>query len=129
MKITSLWAKFPVTLFADSRRVFNSQSFFTTLYMPSLSVFFKFKGRFMGLIQHYGRFRPIVFLSPTSSRIHLQRRHASYRCARPLPAKRELLPMNFASKSVIYGRTRIFYMPQSWNMGQILLLPLRMKAY
>ena len=31
--------------------------------------------------------RPIVFLPPTSSRIHLQRRHASYRCARPLPAK------------------------------------------
>ena len=29
----------------------------------------------------------IVFLLPTSSRIHLQRRHASYRCARPLPAK------------------------------------------
>jgi len=31
--------------------------------------------------------RPIVFLPPTSSRIHLQSRHASYRCARPLPAK------------------------------------------
>jgi len=31
--------------------------------------------------------RPIVFLPPTSTRIHLQRRHASYRCARPLPAK------------------------------------------
>ena len=30
---------------------------------------------------------PIVFLLPTSSRIHLQRRHASYRWARPLPAK------------------------------------------
>ena len=30
---------------------------------------------------------PIVFLLPTSSRIHLQRSHASYRCARPLPAK------------------------------------------
>ena len=30
---------------------------------------------------------PIVFLLPTSSRIHLQRRHASYKCARPLPAK------------------------------------------
>ena len=47
----------------------------------------KGKGCFMGLIQHYGRFRPIVFLSPRSSRIHLQRPHASYRCARPLPAK------------------------------------------
>ena len=31
--------------------------------------------------------RPIVFLPPTSSRIHFQRRHASYRCSRPLPAK------------------------------------------
>jgi len=41
----------------------------------------------MGLIQHYGRFRPIVFLSPTSSSIHLQRHHASYRSTRPLPAK------------------------------------------
>ena len=30
---------------------------------------------------------PIVFLLPTSSRIHFQRRHESYRCARPLPAK------------------------------------------
>ena len=30
---------------------------------------------------------PIVFLLPTSSRVHLQRRHASYRCGRPLPAK------------------------------------------
>ena len=40
--------------------------------------------------------RPIVFLPPTSSRIHLQRRHASYRCARPLPAKAG------TSRSVIY---------------------------
>jgi hypothetical protein len=31
--------------------------------------------------------RPYCILTPTSSRIHLQRRHASYRCARPLPAK------------------------------------------
>ena len=30
---------------------------------------------------------PIVFLLPMSSRIHLQRRNSSYRCARPLPAK------------------------------------------
>ena len=43
--------------------------------------------------------------------------------------RRELLTMNFASKSVIYGRTWIFYMSQSWDMGQILLLPLRRKAY
>ena len=30
---------------------------------------------------------PIVFLPSTSSPIRIQRRHASYRCARPLPAK------------------------------------------
>ena len=37
--------------------------------------------------------------------------------------RRELLPMNFASKSVIHERTRFFYMPQNWDMGHILLLP------
>ena len=47
----------------------------------------------MGLFQHCGR-SVYCILTPTSSRIHLQRRHASYRCARPLPAK--------ASKSVIH---------------------------
>ena len=41
--------------------------------------------------------RPIVFLPPTSSRIHLQRRHASYRCARLLPAKAGTI-----TKSVIH---------------------------
>ena len=46
--------------------------------------------------------RPIVFLPPTSSRIHIQRRHTSYRCARPYQRRRELLPMNFASKSVFH---------------------------
>ena len=46
----------------------------------------KGKGRFMGLL-NTAAVRPIVFLPPTSFRIHLQRCHASYRCARPLPAK------------------------------------------
>jgi hypothetical protein len=35
---------------------------------------------------------------------------------------------NLASKSAIFGRTRFFYMPQSWDMGQIILLPLWRKA-
>ena len=43
--------------------------------------------------------------------------------------RRELLPMNFASKSAIHESTSFFYMPQIWDMGQILLLPLRRKAY
>jgi len=39
----------------------------------------KGKGHFMGLFNTAAVW-PIVFLPPTSSRIHLQRRHASYRC-------------------------------------------------
>ena len=39
--------------------------------------------------------RPIVFLPPTSSRIHTDARDLYQR-------RRELLPMNFASKSVIH---------------------------
>jgi hypothetical protein len=35
---------------------------------------------------------------------------------------------NLASKSVIFRRTRFFYMPQNWDMGQIILLPLWRKA-
>jgi hypothetical protein len=35
---------------------------------------------------------------------------------------------NLASKSVIFWRIRLFYMPQNWDMGQIILLPLRRKA-
>ena len=50
-----------------------------------MSLKVKVKGRFMGLF-NTAAVRPILFL-PSSSRIHLQRRHASYRCARPLPAK------------------------------------------
>ena len=46
----------------------------------------KGKGRFMGLF-NTAAVRPIVFLPPTNSRIHLQRRHVPYRCARTLPAK------------------------------------------
>ena len=41
---------------------------------------------------------------------------------------KELLPRNLASKSGIYESTSFFYMPQSWNMGQILSLSLLRKA-
>ena len=37
--------------------------------------------------------------------------------------------MNFGSKSVIHEITMFFYMPQSRDMGHIILLPLRKKAY
>jgi hypothetical protein len=39
----------------------------------------------------------IVFLPQ-----HIQRRHASYRCGRPLPAKAGTITPDFASRSVIY---------------------------
>ena len=60
----------------------------------------KGKGRFMGL-SNTAAVRPVVFLPPTSSRFHLQRCHASD--VRDLyQERRKLLPMNFASKSVIH---------------------------
>ena len=46
--------------------------------------------------------RPIVFLPQTSSRIHLQRCHASYRCTRPLSAKAGTITNEFCGKSVIH---------------------------
>ena len=42
--------------------------------------------------------------------------------------RKKLLPRNLASKSGIYESTKFFYMPQSWDMGQILSLPLRRKS-
>ena len=74
--------------------------------------------------------RPFVFLPPTSSRIHLQRRHASYRRARPLPAKAGTITNEFRQQIRNSRKfTRFFYMPQSWDMGHVILLPLRRKAY
>jgi len=86
----------------------------------------KGKGHFMGLFNTVA-IRPTVFLPATISCIHLQRHNASYRCARPLQAKAGTITNEFCS--VIHERTRFFYMPQSWDMGHIILLPLRRKAY
>jgi hypothetical protein len=50
-------------------------------------------------------------LAPTSSRIYLQRRHASHRCARPLPAKAGTNPQ-FCQRVWIYKNPAgIFYFP------------------
>ena len=73
--------------------------------------------------------RPIVFL-PQQVPAFISRGATHHTDERDLyQRRRELLPMKFASKSVIHERTRFFYMPQSWDMGHILLLPLRRKAY
>jgi hypothetical protein len=63
-----------------------------------------------------------------SSLLHLQGRCIPSRHERSLLAKERTIFRNLASKSVIFGRTRFFYMSQSWDMGQIILLPLRRKA-
>ena len=88
----------------------------------------KVKGRFMGpfstaaigLLYSYPQQVP-AFISRGATH-HTDAQYLYQR-------RRELLPMNFASKSVIDESTSFFYMPQSWDMGQILLLPLRRKAY
>jgi len=76
----------------------------------------KVKGRFMGPFQHCGQ-RPIVLL-PQQFPAFIFRGTNHHTDARDLyQRRRELLPMNFVSKSVIHESTRFFYMPQSWDMG------------
>jgi hypothetical protein len=66
-----------------------------------LSVKVKCWSRFMGLFNTSTAWVYCI-LTPTSPRIHLQRRQASYRCERPLPAKAGTIPPDFAGRSVIY---------------------------
>jgi len=71
--------------------------------------------------------RPIVPLPPRSSP------HSSPDTPRIIYARETSASeggdytKNFASTFVINGGTRFFYMPQSWDMGQILSPPLRRK--
>ena len=88
----------------------------------------RFKGRLVGLFQHCIR-RLIVLLPHKWVPSFISRGATHHIGARDLCYRRkELLPRNSASKSGIYESTRFFYIPQSWNMGQILSLPLRRKA-
>ena len=88
----------------------------------------KGKGRFMGPF-NTAAVRPIVFL-PQQVPAFISRGATHHEDARDLYQRwRELLPMNFVSKSVIHESTGFFYMLQSWDIGQIPLLPLRRKAY
>jgi hypothetical protein len=87
-----------------------------------------YKGRFIGPSSALQPYRLIVPLAPMSSLIHLHRRHVPHRHERHQPAKEGTNTRNFASTFVIHGGTRFFYMPQSWDMGQILSPPLRRNA-
>jgi hypothetical protein len=84
------------------------------------------KGRVWG---HFGTAacRPIVPLPQWVPLTHLQRRHAPW-ARETSDSEGGNYTRNFASTFVIQGGTRFFYMPQSWDMGQILSLPLRRKA-
>jgi hypothetical protein len=66
-----------------------------------------------------GIFYPYPWLN---SLVHLQRRCVPSRHEPSLLAKEGTM-FNFASKSAISERARFFYMPHSWDMGQIILLP------
>jgi hypothetical protein len=73
--------------------------------------------------------RSYCILAPTSARIHFQRRHASYRCVRPLAAKAGTTPQFCQWVWIYKNPAGIFYMLQTWDMGHIILLPLQRKAY
>ena len=82
----------------------------------------------MGPFQHCSR-RLIVLLPPNEF-LHSSPEAPRTTQARETSASegRELLPRNLASKSGIYKSTSFFYIPQRWDMGQILSLPLRRKS-
>ena len=85
----------------------------------------KGKGRFIELFNTAA----LMYSYPQQFSAFISRGATHHRDARDLyQRRREILPMNFARKSVIHERTRFFYMPQSWDMRHILLLPLRRKG-
>ena len=94
-----------------------SKSDFSVAYYPGCCK----KGRLVGPFQHCSE-GWLYSYPQMSSFIHLQRRHA------PRRRRKELSPRNLVSKSWIYESTMFFYMPQIWDMGQILSLPLRRKV-
>ena len=87
-----------------------------------------FKGRLLGLFQHCSR-RLIVLLLPNEF-LHSSPEAPHTIQGRETSASegRNYYHRNLASKSGIYESTKFFYMPQSWDMGQILSLPLRRNA-
>ena len=71
---------------------------------------------------------PIVPLSPMISPHSSPDGAMHHIGTRDLCQRRRELYKEFCQHIVIHGGTRFFYMPQSWDMGQILSLPLRRKA-
>ena len=88
----------------------------------------KGKGRFLELFQHWGHLAycilaPNKFLHSSPEAPHIiQMRETS-------TSEGGNYYQILLANSNLQKSARIFYMPQSWDMGQILLLPLRRKAY
>ena len=79
------------------------------------------KGRLVGLFQHCIR-RLIVLLPPNEFL------HSSPESPLTIQARETSASEGINYYQGIYESTTFFYMPQSWDMGQILLLPLRRRA-
>jgi hypothetical protein len=86
------------------------------------------KAALSGLFDTEDHWRLIVFL-PLNEVPSFISRGAAHQEAWALSASegRYYVYLNLAIKFVIHTRTRFFYMPQSWDMGHV-LLPLRTKA-
>jgi hypothetical protein len=85
-------------------------------------VFF-FKGRFSGFIRHWGFCASLLYPCPYELP-SFTTRGAVYQPDTQKKGTNGIWPaiLQFSK------RAGFFYMPQSWNMGQIILLPLRRKA-
>ena len=84
----------------------------------------KVKGHFIGLFQHCGRSAYCILTlnkfphsSPEAPRIMRMRETSTSEGG------------NYYQIRNLRKSTRFFYMPQRWDMGHIILLPLRRKAY
>jgi hypothetical protein len=113
--------------FLSIRSSFFKTASFNVISNPITKV--KFKGRKAGFIQHCSSLYSRLCCRPwCSSFLHLQRRHHTKRRGSPLLEKEGTFEgIQLASRNSLQN-ARFFYMPQSWDMGQIIWLPLRRKA-
>ena len=87
----------------------------------------KVKGRVWGLFGT-AACRPNVPLPPSEFPSFISRGATHHLGTRDLCQRRRELYKEFCQYIIIHGSTRFFYMPQRWDMGQILSVPLRRKA-
>jgi hypothetical protein len=80
----------------------------------------KVKCRFVGAFRHWRLLKAYCILAPS-----FISRGAAHQQAWALSASegRNYVYLNLASKFVIHERTRFFYVPQTWDMGQVFYFP------